>query len=114
MKTFSGQVKPYVPPFRPGESNDPAEDTRRFMHEVVNNRDQLWGEQVSVTFPGAGTAVKVATGLSGNVKGYMIVRRSADIRVWDATPPSSVSPIVERGVHWLQANAAGTVTLYIF
>lgn len=84
------------------------------MYDVVNDREQLWGHHVSVTFPGAGTAVKVATGLSGNVKGFMVVRSNADLRVWDANPPAGVSPVAERGIHWLQANAAGTVTIYIY
>lgn len=106
--------RPRVPAWRPGPPSGEANEIRRFMHEITAQRDQLWGVHVDVTFPGAATAVRVATGLGGSVKGYMVVRRSADVRVWDANPPSGSDPVSERGVHWLQASGAGTVTLYLY
>lgn len=91
--------RPEVPPWRQltGAVGEALEGVRKFLHEV-RAIDWLWGSTVTVTFSGAGVSVPVDF-----TNGYVVIRRSADIRVFDAT--------TLRGV---QASGAGTVTLYVF
>lgn len=107
--------RPAVPPWRQiaGATGTMFSEVRRFLSDVYN-RDHLWGNHVDVTFAGPGTSVRVDTGLGGPSQGYKIVRSNGDLRVWDGTPPSGSDPTPERGIVWLQANAAGKVTLYIY
>ena len=111
---FLGTVapRPVLPPWRqiPGPTGSFLTDIRNVLG-VALTQDHLWGNHVTVTFPGAGTSVKINTGLGGPLKGYKVVRADADIRVWDASPGA---PSEERGVHWLQSSGAGKVTLYVY
>lgn len=104
--------RPPLPPWR--QVKGPAglflTDVRNSLQDVYA-RDHLWGNHVDVEFTVANTPTRIATGLGGPAKGYKIVRASADVRVWDATPSA---PSEERGVLWLQASAPAKVTLYIY
>jgi hypothetical protein len=107
--------RPPVPPWRqiPGPTGQALTDIRAFLTEV-QQRNELWGTHVRVEFSGPGVSVPVPTGLGGPATGYKIVRADADIRVWDGTPTTPVDPKIDRGVHWLQASGAGTVTLNFY
>lgn len=106
--------RPTAPLWRqiPGAVGTGLTEVRKFLSDVLT-RDHLWGNHVEVTFSAGATPVKIATGLSGQPKGYKIVRSNADVRVWDATPPVPQTDR-ERNVIWLQSSAAATVTLYIY
>lgn len=105
--------RPQVPPHRyiEGPAGMMLQEIRRFLNEAVD-RPQNWGNHVQVTFPGAGTTIRVDTGLGGPATGYKVVRKSAAIDVYDGVTPASDDE--KRGVLYLQATGAGTVTLYVY
>lgn len=107
--------RPQVPPWRhiEGPAGTMLTEVRRYLNEL-SERSNTFGNHVEVTFTGAGQSVRVDTGLGGPAKGYHVVRSSADIRVFDGAPPSGSDPTPQRGVIWLQASGAGTVTLYVY
>lgn len=78
----------------------------------VLDQDHLFGNHIQVTFPGAGTSVRVTTGLTGPTHGYRVEKASVDVRVFDGAPPTGTS--VANGEAYLQASTAATVTLYIY
>lgn len=105
-------TKPVVPIWRqiPGPTGIALTDIRKFLSDVVD-KDHNWGNLVDVEFTAATTATRIATGLGGPCKGYRVEKSNADVRVFDATPPT---PVPERGVIWLQASAPARVTLYVY
>ncbi len=107
--------RPQVPPWRhiEGPVGVMLTEIRRYLNEV-NEREHTWGNHVVVTFTAPSTSVRVDTGLGGPPKGYQVTRSNADIRVFDGTLPAGVDPAPERGIIWLQASGAGTVTLYVY
>ncbi len=104
--------RPLVPGWRQidGAAGEMFTEIRRFLNEAAG-RDHLWGNSVRVTFPAALTPVPVPTGLGGPAQGYRIDRRDGDFQVFDADP---ATPTTDRGIHWLQASAPGTATIYFF
>lgn len=107
--------RPAIPPWRQveGTAGKMLTDIRNFIGTTVG-RDELWGNHVEVTFAAGSTPVRVDTGLGGPLRGYYIVRASADVRIFDSNPPSGSDPTPERGMHWFQASAPAKVTLYIY
>lgn len=105
-------TKPVVPVWRQidGPTGIALTEIRKFLSEVVD-KDHNWGNLVQVEFTAAITPTRVATGLGGPCRGYRIEKANADVRVFDATPPT---PVPERGVIWLQASAPAKVTLYVY
>lgn len=65
---------------------------------------------VTVVFTAGATPVVVKHGLPGRVTGYMVVRASAALTVYDSAPIGAdhVEDL------WIQASAAGTVTLFVY
>ncbi len=104
--------RPRVPPWRQlgGDVGKAMTDVRNYLNEL-DAREITWGNHVTVTFTAADTSVAVDTGLGGAAKGYTVVKSSADVRVYDGTPPT---PDVPRGTIYLKATAPATVTLYIY
>lgn len=103
---------PSLPPWRQltGAIGSTLTDFRGFLARLIE-QPQLWGSTVAVTFAAAATPTRVVTGLNADPTAYLVVKRDSDIRVWDAAPPV---PSDTRGVLWLQSNAAGRVTLYVY
>jgi hypothetical protein len=52
--------------------------------------------------------VAVGHGLGRTPRGYIVVKRSADVRVWDASTAATVNLL------HLQANGTATVSLWVF
>lgn len=104
--------RPQVPPWRQidGAVGTALTEIRRFLHDA-QERDELWGNHVEVTFSAADTSIPVATGLGGPAKAYKVVRNQDGIIVRDGV---STTPDTERGILWLQADGPGTVLLYIY
>lgn len=104
--------RPQVPPWRQisGPEGIQLTEIRNFLAQV-HERDDAWGNRVTVTFTAADTPVRVLTGLGGPAKGYRVERADADVRVWDATPPAEEK---ERGVLWLQASGPAKIILLVY
>jgi hypothetical protein len=104
--------RPQVPPWKqvPGATGVWLTEIRNFLSQV-QEKDAVWGNTVTVTFPAADVPVRILTGLGGPSKGYRLEGASADVRVWDAVTPASER---ERGVLWLQASGPATVKLYVY
>ena len=108
--------KPAIPPWRQVQdhaTSNALTDIRRFLADALE-RSENYGVHVEVTFAAADTPTRVDTGLGGAPKGYKVVRASAAMHVFDATPTTPLDPVRDRGVTWLQASAPGTVTLYFY
>jgi hypothetical protein len=56
----------------------------------------------------AGSRTVVRHGLERRLTGYVVIRRSADVRVWDESATD------ERLELWLQSSGTATLTLWVF
>lgn len=80
-------------------------EVRNFLIALRDN-SLLWSNQVSVTFPSAGTQ-QVRHGLGRVPTGYTVEGQTAALVLWDGgTPTSEFLP--------LTSSAAGTVRLRIY
>lgn len=79
------------------------DELRSLLSTIVNERI-LWGNLVTITFTAGATPVEIKHNLNRQPTGYIVVRRSANITVYDAAGAGL----------WVQASAAGSATLYVF
>lgn len=108
--------RPQVPPWRAVKdvkaAGEMLTEIRRYLNEV-QDRSHLWGNHVEVTFTAPDTPVRVDTGLGGPAQGYRLEGSDVAMRVYDGAPPDG-DPTPERGIIWLQADAAGTARIFIY
>lgn len=84
-------------------------EARSAIKELGNTRIPF-GAPVEVTFTAANTPVRVTHGLPTQPTGYIVIRKSTDLQVYDS--PSAVA--TDTTALTLAATKAGTVTLWIF
>jgi hypothetical protein len=84
-------------------------DVRSFLQQLLTAAPQLWGNRISVAFPGAGTAA-VVHGLGRVPQGYTVEGLSAAITVSDGTP----GPLPATTHLYLASTGAGTARLLVF
>ena len=95
------------------------EELRKFQAQIngaivsIVNGDLSFVENIrstiaNVTFPSANKTVAVAHSVGAAPSGYVVIKRSSAIAVFDGATPATTTDI------YLQADAAGTVTVLIF
>lgn len=99
-------------------SDDPAQQvkfTSLVLEEVANLlnngltfTDNFDAKFLSVTFSAAATNQAIAHGLGRAPSGYVILRKSANVSVWDGTNNFSATYL------YLAADAAGTITVMVY
>lgn len=84
------------------------EQTKRIVNNGFTFQDNLDGKVLSVSFSAATTNQALAHGLGRVPLGYQVIRRSANITIYDGTSPFTTSSI------FLASSGAGNVTLLVF
>lgn len=83
-------------------------EARSTLDAVTSTRIPF-GAPVTVEFTAAATPTRVVHGLSTAPTGYIVVRKSAALDVYDSTTSAGDSSYLV-----LESTAAGTVTLWVF
>ena len=74
----------------------------------INFQDNFRGKILEVTFSSANADVRVEHRLGFNAQNYLVLKRSADLTVYDGINASSETVI------WLRSSAVGTATIFVF
>lgn len=93
------ELSRYLAPF--------VEDVTRILNGNVSLLDNVKGFLVDVVFSTVGT-VQVRHTLKTIPSGYIVVKRSADVQVFDGSSENTDQFL------YVQASAPGTVRLYVF
>ena len=80
-----------------------VQELRQTLQQICDE-PVLGGIHVDLVFTGAAAPMEVRHGLNRQPTGYVVVRRTADIAVYDAAGEGL----------WVQASGAGTVKLYVY
>lgn len=85
-----------------------VQDRIKVFADVVSSIPLLDGRLIESQTVGA-TAVAVPHGLGRPWRGFIVVNRNADVRVWAQTPGADSGALL-----WLVASGSATVSIWVF
>lgn len=85
-----------------------VQDRIKVFADVVSSIPLLDGRLIQGQAVGA-TAVAVPHGLGRPWRGFIVVNRNADVRVWAQTPGADAGALL-----WLVASSTATVSIWVF
>lgn len=83
------------------------EQTKQILNNGLVPQDNFNARILTVSFPAATTNQPLAHGLGRVPLGYIVLRRSSNIQIYDGTSPSNTSTL------FLASSGAGSATVWV-